>query len=357
MAPMHSVAAETCRWAAYKNQKRSRAMNETGIPTPEILDTLDWEGLKYVTVKAALELDVFNIIAEGHHTVEEIANGAKASVRGMEILLNALCPLGFLTKSNRRYELTPMSDTYLAKGNPSYLASVYLVWWQSRERLVECVRKGCAVWNISEEENQDLWAMYASQELVTWPQAIEKSKQTWGSIGIGSSVTPGLNILDVAGGTGSKSFVLAQVDPSVRVTVIDFPKVLQVSAQIAEKMGVSRQVSYLPGDITEIEFPIEKFGLVNFGAILYYFNADQVKGIFEKAYRALQENGILTIHTLIADEERCQSLAPLLIAIEFLHDAKYSHIYTFSEYKQYLESVNFTEVTQIGENLIRAMKM
>lgn len=332
-------------------------MSEMDIPTPEILDTLDWEGLKYVTVKAALELEVFNIIAKGYKLVEEIAKEAEASARGMEILLNALCPLGFLTKSNHRYELTPMSETYLVKGNPSYSASVYLAWWKSRERLVECVRKGSAVWNISDEDNQDLWAMYASQELVTWPQTIEKSKETWESVGIDSNTTSGLHILDVAGGTGSKSFVLAQADPTVRVTIIDFPKVLQVSAQIAEKMGISQQVSYLPGDLTEIEFPIEKFGLVNFGAILYYFNADQVKGVFEKAYRALHENGILIIRTMIADEERCQSLAPLLAAIELFHDAKYSHIYTFSEYKQLLESVNFVDVTQLGENLVRARKM
>jgi ubiquinone/menaquinone biosynthesis C-methylase UbiE len=332
-------------------------MSETGFPTPEILDTLDWEGLKYVTVKAALELDIFNIIAKEHNAVEEIANEAKASPRGMEILLNALCPLGFLTKSNDRYELTPLSATYLVKGNPSYMASVYLAWWQSREQLVECVRKGSTAWNLSDEENQDLWAMYASQELVTWPQTIEEAKQTWESVGIDRNKTPGLHILDVASGSGSKSFVLAQADPSIQVTVIDFPKVLQVSAQIAEIMGVSQQVSYLPGDLTEIEFPIEKFGLVNFGAILYYFNAEQVQSILEKGYRALQENGILIIRTLIADEERCRSLTPLLAAIELLHDAKYSHIYTFSEYKQLLESVNFINVAQVGENIIKAKKM
>ena len=167
---------------------------------------------------------------------------------------------------------------------------------------------------------------------------------------------PGLQILDVASGTGSKSFVLVQADPSVRVTVIDFPKVLQVSAQVAERMGVSRQVSYLPGDLTKIEFPTDEFGLVNFGAILYYFDTEQVKEILGKANQALRENGLLVIRTLIADEERCQSLAPLLGAVELLHDAKYSHVYTFSEYKQLLEAVNFIDVTQPAENIIRAIK-
>lgn len=331
-------------------------MKEYGFPTPELLNDLDWEGLKYVTVKVALELDVFSIIAEGHSTIENTADEAKASIRGMEILLNALCPLGFLTKANDRYELTPMSAAYLVRGSPSYSASTYLAWWQSRERLLECVRNGVAEWDICDEDKQDLWAMYATQELITWPQMADKSRQIWESIGIDSKVISGLHILDVAGGTGSKSFVLAQTNPSVRVTVIDYPKVLQVSAQVAEKMGVSQQVSYLPGDLTKIEFPADEFGLVNFGAILYYFNAEQVREVFEKAYRALHENGLLTIRTFVADEERCQSLVGLLAAVELLHDAKYGHIYTFSEYKKLLEAASFVDVTQPGEHIIKASK-
>lgn len=331
-------------------------MKEYDFPTPEILDDLDWGGLKYAAVKAALELDVFNIIAEGHTTIDSIADEARASTRGMEILLNALCPLGFLTKANDSYELTPMSAAYLVRGSPSYSASVYLAWWQSRERLLECVRNGVAEWNICDEDKQNLWAMYATQELITWPQIADQSRQIWESIGLDSRAISGFHILDVAGGTGSKSFVLAQANPSVRVTVVDFPKVLQVSAQVAEKMGVSQQVSYLPGDLTEIEFPVDEFGLVNFGAILYYFNAEQVKEVFEKAHRALHKNGLLTIRTLLADEERCQSLAGLLAAVELLHDAKYSHVYTFSEYKELLEAANFVDVTQAGEHIIKASK-
>jgi hypothetical protein len=108
--------------------------------------------------------------------------------------------------------------------------------------------------------------------------------------------------------------------------------------------------------MTKIEFPSGEFGLICFGSILYYFNPGQVKEILEKAYQALCENGLLIIRTLIADEERCQSLAPLLGAVELLHDAKYSQVYTFPEYKQLIEAANFTDVTQPVENIIKAIK-
>jgi hypothetical protein len=69
-------------------------MNGTGS-TPissEILDSLDWEGLKYMVVKTALELDLFSTIGKAHHTLESISAATQCSERGMRVLLDTLCP-------------------------------------------------------------------------------------------------------------------------------------------------------------------------------------------------------------------------------------------------------------------------
>ncbi len=73
-------------------------MNSTGATTPSlnVMDDLDWWGLKYEAVRSALELDIFTTIATGHGTLEEIAAAVRASQRGVHILLDALCPLGLL---------------------------------------------------------------------------------------------------------------------------------------------------------------------------------------------------------------------------------------------------------------------
>src|SRR2546422_76919 len=46
---------------------------------------------------------------------------------------------------------------------------------------------------------------------------------------------PGAHILNVACGSGVKSFVLAQADPSARVKAIDSPKVLEVTANMLRR--------------------------------------------------------------------------------------------------------------------------
>ena len=192
---------------------------------------------------------------------------------------------------------------------------------------------------------------------MTWPQIAEKARQSWKTIGVDRETRPGLRILDVASGSGAKSFVLAQDDPDAYVTVLDLPQVLEVSAQIAEAMGVAQQVSFLPSNMMTTRLPSNQFDIVHFGAILYYFDPDQVKVVLHKAHNALRPNGLVVIGTLVADEERCRSEMALLGAVELFNVAPHSYVYSFSEYKGFLEATGFSEVRCHTETKISAMKL
>ena len=61
---------------------------------------LAWSGL---ALAAALELDLFSHIAAGKTTAEQVAEAAGASAHGTGRLLDALCGMGYLKKSGRRY--------------------------------------------------------------------------------------------------------------------------------------------------------------------------------------------------------------------------------------------------------------
>jgi ubiquinone/menaquinone biosynthesis C-methylase UbiE len=333
-------------------------MNETVSvsPSPEILNTLDWEGLKYTVVRVALELDIFTTIAEGHHTLENIAAVTHSSKRGMGILLDALCPLGLLNKSGGEYTLTPPSEAFLVRGKPTDCVDVYLAWWRARDRLVEGVRTGTAGLDLSGPDGEEHWASYAAQDLLIWPQSAENDREIWETLGVNKETMPGLHILDVGCGSGIKSFVLAQTDPDAHVTALDFSKVLEISAKVAEAMGVAQQITFCPGNLITADVATEQFDIVLFGAILYYFNPDQVKDVLRKAYQALRTDGLLVIRTLITDEERCQSEEALLVAVELFNVAPYSRVYTFSEYDQLIKEAGFAHVTRHGDMLISARK-
>lgn len=329
-------------------------------PSLEVIDELEYGVWKATILQAALELDVFTAIAEGHHTLKEIVAAAECSERGLRILLDALCPLGLLTKSGGVYALTPTSEAFLVRGKPTYYGDFCLkaqLAWEVRGRVAEGVRRGRAVGgDFSGADTQDLWAQNMATAILTWPQWAEKAWGMWETLGVNKETNPGLHILDVACGRGVKSFVLAQADPDAHVTGLDFDKVLEVTAQVAEAMGVTKQITLRSGDILTADFGTEEFDIVLFGAILYYFNPKQVVEILGRAHKALKPGGLLVINSYIADEERCQAEEALMVAFQVFIFAPQSEVYTFSEYKGFLEEVGFTNITQQSDMLISASK-
>ena len=303
---------------------------------------------------------VFTTIDKGHRTLNDIVETTQCSERGMRILLDALCPLGLLSKSSGEYASTPTSEAYLVRGKPTFYGDWCLetqLAWEARGRIAEGIRTGKAVGlDASRPNTEDLWAQDLANAILTWPQRAEKVWEIWETLGINKETKPGLHILDVACGHGVKSFVLAQADPDTRVTALDFPKVLELAAKVAEAMGVTKQVSFLPGDIWTANFGAEQFDIVLFGLILYYFQPEQVRDILQRAHRALKPGGLVVIHTAIADEKRCKSEYALTVAFQLFIFAPESEVYTFSEYREILEQAGFTNVTQHSDLLISASK-
>lgn len=340
------------------SQQELNLMNSTEITSPSLdaIDDLDWCGLKYFAVRLALELDIFTTIAEGCCTLEEISEAVRTSKRGARILLDALCPLGLLRKAQSVYSLTPTSEAFFVRGKPACCADAYLVIWRGRDKLMQAVRTGTAPLDIPGPEAEEMWASYAAADLLTWPQRAVTAHERWTQLGITKDTKPGWLVLDAACGSGVGSFVLAQADSSTRVIAFDFAKVLAVASQVAEMMGVREQVSFHPGNLLTDELPDAQFDVVLLGAILYYFKPEDVIALLRRLYHALKSDGLVVIRSLIADEDRCQNEMALVLALELLHDAPHGEVYTFSEYRDFLETAGFTDVNQRGESLISAKK-
>ena len=82
---------------------------------------LPWSGL---ALAAAVELDLFSHIAAGRTTAEQVAEGASTSVQGTRRLLDALCGMGYLKKSGRRYKLQSSAAEHLVRGKPLYMGEI-----------------------------------------------------------------------------------------------------------------------------------------------------------------------------------------------------------------------------------------
>ncbi len=339
-----------------RDRKNKKAVAPAGPPSFALIDELDLRGLAYTAVRAALELDLFTTIAEGQHTVAEIAAASHASQHGTRVLLDALCPLGLLDKFDGAYALTGVSDTFFVRGKLTCCADAFVALWRNRDRLLDCVRTGAASLDFTAPEAEAIWAGLCAPDLLFWPRTAEAAREKWEQLGLTANNCRRLQILDLACGSGTKSFVLAQADPTVHVTAVDFPKVLAVAEQVAEMMDIRQQVTLCPGNLLTIELPAEQFDIARFGAILYYFDAEQISVALRKAQDALKPGGLVVIGSLQADEARCEAELPLLLAVELLHDAPRGEVYTFSEYQAFLDRIGFTDITWHNDLLISARK-
>jgi Dimerisation domain len=119
-------------------------------------------------LKAAIELEVFTAIREGNFAVPEIAKRCQTSERGMRILCDYLCIMGFLAKDGGRYSLTQDSAVFLDKRSPAYLGGsieflLSPMLTDGFKDLAAAVRKGGAV--ISGEgvvaSEHPIWVKFA----------------------------------------------------------------------------------------------------------------------------------------------------------------------------------------------------
>lgn len=72
-------------------------------------------------LKGAIDLDVFTAIGEGCLTESALARRCGASVRGIRILCDCLAVMGFLTKADSGYGLTPDTAAFLDRRSAHYL--------------------------------------------------------------------------------------------------------------------------------------------------------------------------------------------------------------------------------------------
>lgn len=318
------------------------------FPNRDVLDDLAFGLRKATVLKAAIELEIFTRIAEGHRTAPALSRIGGTSERGTRILLDALAFVGLLSKIHGEYKLSPTADAFLVKGKPSYFGDALLgdFAWDARGQLSRTVRTGkTTLPSAIADSSEALWAGIAASSLVDWQRQAEEANVLWDKVGVAPENGKPLRLLDFASGAGLLALALAKRFPTVRVTAVDRPMVLTYTKQIAESMDVAGQLTTLAGDALSAEFKPGSFDIVLFGNITDYMSPEQNIGMFRKAYECLSPSGRVIIDAPITDEEHKGPGEVALAGTELLLFSPEGDTYTLAEYRGMLETAGFSEVT------------
>jgi ubiquinone/menaquinone biosynthesis C-methylase UbiE len=296
----------------------------------------------------SIDLDLFTHLARGTNTVPALARATACSPRGLRILLNALVGFKYLEREGDRFTMTPMTETFLLKTSPQYLGGMILHSRQVRpswDRLTEIVRTGKPSQAVDGGEDQgQFFAQFVDALYALNAGAAEAAAKALAD----GHDSGEFRVLDIGAGSGVWSLALARRIRSARVTVADWPIVIEkVTSQFAERQGLSNRYDYLPGNFREADFGESRFDVALLGHICHSEGEERTRALFRRVHRALKPGGRILIAEMVADEGRREATFPLLFAVNMLVNTEEGDTFTFGEYRRWLEEARFGQVRMI----------
>jgi len=323
------------------------AKSGSKVPSPlPIFYDLDYRAWRGATLLAACDLCVFDRIASGKVTAQEISADAGADESAMRRLLDALVALGHLTRKAEKYRLTPPIATYLVKSSELYMEGAVAIarrnvgLWSQLGEVVKAGRLG------SPPSPDERTQFFSTLVRAIFPLGFMGSKSAVAALDkkARGRITA---ILDVAAGAAAWSIPFAQAIPKARVTVADFPGVTKVAREYTTRFGVADQYDYLEGDLRETDFGRERFDLVILGHIIHGEGREHGRKLIERSFAALKDRGMLLIAEFIPNDDRTGPELPMLFGLNMLMAGPDSDVFTMREYREWLKAAGFRGVKTI----------
>jgi ubiquinone/menaquinone biosynthesis C-methylase UbiE len=316
---------------------------ETHQPSPALFFETMNAYQRTAALKAAIELDLFTAIGEGARTAAALAQRCEASERGMRILCDYLVVIGFLTKDENRYGLTPDSAAFLDRRSPSYIATAATflaspMLTEGFDDVAAVVRKGGTV--ISEEGSLEpehpVWVEFARAmaPLMTLPAELIAKL-------VGADSGQKWKVLDIAAGHGLFGIAIAKHNPNAEIVALDWPNVLEVAKENARAAGVADRYGVIPGSAFDVDYGTG-YDLVLLTNFLHHFDPETCELLLRKVYAALETSGRAVSFEFVPNEDRVSPPVAASFSLMMLGTTPSGDAYTFAELDRMFRNTGFS---------------
>jgi len=316
--------------------------------TPQRIMQIGWAHVPQRALTSAVDLGFFTQLDKGCRTAAEVAAAAGASERGTRMVLDVLAALGLLTKSDGGYANTPETATFLVRDKPTYLGGLVQhtnQLWSNYGHTTEAVATGQPPVAVNTQDGGEEFFVELVPQI--FGNSYAQARAGAAALGIGDSWT-GATVLDIGAGSGAWSLACLERDPTATAIAVDYPHVLNVTRQFAERFGCVDRYEYREGNFREVDFGTESCDLAILGHICHSEGEAYTKLLFKRIYAALRPGGKLLIGDMIPDEGRCTETFPLLFAINMLVHTEEGDCFTLGEYRAWLAEAGFGSVETIA---------
>ncbi|SDM51256.1 Dimerisation domain-containing protein [Halogranum gelatinilyticum] len=243
-------------------------------------------------VGLALDLGLFEALATGPATLDDVASQLDCEPAGLEPLCDFLTALGYLTRDGNRYATTPMTERWLLATDGvgpwlTFWHEVVFPFWEAN--MTTAVRTGAPEQTLYEwlDDHPERWQLahegFRAAAAVLAPTVVEKV-----------SLPSHARVLDVGGGHGLYAATLADRHTDALVTVFDTEPARAVALETARDAGVVDRFSFIAGDYTTDELG-EGYDTALLFNVVHAHDGPENVALFERVRDALVPGGRLYV--------------------------------------------------------------
>jgi Dimerisation domain/O-methyltransferase domain len=303
-------------------------------------------------LKSAIELQVFDHLHAGPQDVAGLSQALGADPLSLQIVLDALVALGFVTTHAQRYALTDVSSQFLVSSQPTYLgalvadnansAAVFDVCKDYRRVVTEGYRVD--PWAYSAGSNERVVHLTRNLFTLGYPAAQAIADHLGWTPG-----TPApLRLLEVGCGSAVYGVVALTRLPAARLTAQDWPVVPPVAQACATQLGVGERMQTLSGDLRTVEYG-GPYDAVFLGHILHNYPEATCRENLRKCLRVLAPGGCVIIIEFLAELGQPESTFSWLFSV-MIHGTRGGRSFSSAELRQMLTECGATR-TEVGGGL------
>lgn len=287
----------------------------------------------------AIELDVFTVLGSERKSSAYVAGVLRTDERATDRLLNALCAIDLLEKTDDKFSNTAPGLRFLVRGKPESLSglmhTVHL--WEPWGMLTQAIRRGRpgSLRRMRDRGNEWLIAFIAAMH-------DRASKQAAGVVAQ-LDLRGVSRVLDLGGGSGAYAMAFARAKTDLQATVFDLPQVISLAKKYIEKEGLSKMVRTLGGDYLVDDLGTG-YDLVFLSAIIHSNSLRENETLLGKCVAAVNPRGRVVVQDYIMDEDRISPAAGAIFALNMLVSTDGGDSYTENEVRMLMKKAGLSRV-------------